>query len=236
MAERVGSVGSGSHFSARTFVFLRQLARNNDREWFQAHREAYDDEVREPALRFIQDFAPHLRGISPHFRADPRGSGGSLFRIHRDTRFSKDKSPFKTHVGIQFRHDRGRDAHTPGFYLHLEPGGCFAAAGIWHPDGTTLRKIREGLVENGQAWKNAVGGKAFRQWMTLEGERLSRPPRGFDPDHPLAEELKWKDFIAVANLTDDRVTEAGFLREFTRLCAVGAPLVGFLCGALDLPF
>ena len=172
------------HFTRRTFSFLKDLAANNDREWFKANKARYEKDVRDPALRFVVDFGPHLKKISPHFKADPRANGGSLFRIYRDTRFAKDKSPFKTHTGIQFRHDRGKDAHAPGFYLHIEPGGCFLGMGIWHPDGKTLRGIREGLVEDPKGWKKAVGGKRFRETFRLAGDSLVRPPKGFDPEHP----------------------------------------------------
>jgi len=227
---------SGQYFSRRAFRFLKDLAAHNDREWFQANKGSYQDDVKEPALRFIVDFAEHLKKISPHFRADPRGNGGSLFRIFRDTRFSKDKSPYKTHTGIQFRHEAGKDAHTPGYYLHLEPGACFVGLGIWHPDGATLRKIREGLLADGPGWKKAVGGKAFRDRLTLTGDSLKRAPSGFDPDHPLVEDLKRKDFIAVAPLTDRAVLEAEFMMEFIKLCKAGTPFMSYLCKALEVQF
>ena len=224
------------HFSGKTFAFLRDLAENNDRAWFQANKSRYDDVVKEPAIRFILEFAPALKSISPHFRADPRTNGGSLFRIHRDIRFSKDKSPYKTHTGIQFRHDLGKDAHAPGFYLHLEPGACFVGLGIWRPDGATLRMIREGLVEDPAGWRKAVGGKAFRNRFQLSGDSLIRAPKGFDPLHPLAEDLKRKDFIAVSPLTEDTVTAKEFLKTFTSICAAGKPFVAYLCKALEVPF
>ena len=117
-----GKVGkkSGVYFTKKTFAFLKDLAKNNNREWFLGNKSAYEEEVKEPSLRFIVDFADHLEGISPHFRADPRGNGGSLFRIYRDTRFSRDKSPYKSYTGIQFRHAAGKDAHAPGYNLHLD--------------------------------------------------------------------------------------------------------------------
>jgi uncharacterized protein (TIGR02453 family) len=224
------------HFTPDTFAFLRTLAKNNDRDWFKANKGRFEDEVKEPAIRFILDFAPHLKGISPHFRADPRANGGSLFRIYRDTRFTKDKRPFKTHTGIQFRHDQGKDAHAPGFYLHLEPKGCFVAVGIWRPDSETLRRIREGLVNHVQGWRKAVEARAFRDRFQLSGDVLSRPPRGFDPLHPLVEDLKRKDFIAVAPLSESAVVDPAFLHEFVGICRAGRPLVSFLCKALEVPF
>ena len=115
------------------FGFLRELAENNDREWFQANRDRYREQVQEPLVAFIAAFSEPLSELAPRFVADPRPSGGSMFRIHRDVRFSKDKRPYKTHASAQFRHRRGRDVHAPGFYLHLEPGNVFAGAGMWRP-------------------------------------------------------------------------------------------------------
>lgn len=225
-----------AHFSPALFKFLRDLRANNDRDWFQANKERYEDKLRHPAQQFISDFGPRLAKISPHFNADPRPVGGSLFRIYRDVRFSKDKSPYKTHTGIQFRHKAGKDAHAPGFYLHLEPGQVFMGAGIWHPDGPSLKKIRDHLVADPAAWKRAVNGKRFRELFELSGDSLKRPPRGYDPDHPLIEDLKRKDFIAVTRLKQGDVTRTDFIDHFTRLCRAGKPLMRYLCDAVGVPF
>ncbi|MFC1661435.1 DUF2461 domain-containing protein [Gemmatimonadota bacterium] len=223
------------YFSKATFRFLKDLASNNDRDWFKANKARYEKVVKDPATRFIVDFAPVLKRISPHFRADPRPVGGSLFRIYRDTRFSRDKSPFKTHTGIQFRHDSGKDAHAPGFYLHMEPGSVFVGVGTWRPDSGSLRKIREGLVEDSTGWRRAVG-KCFSSRFELSGDSLVRPPKGFDPEHPLVEDLKRKDFIGVARLTQGQVIQPDFLNEFGDICRSGVPLVKFLCRALEVSF
>jgi len=225
-----------AHFTKETFSFLRELRDNNDRAWFNENRVRYLDHVRDPAIRFVSDFAPHLEKISTRFRADPRPVGGSIFRIHRDTRFAKDKSPYKTHLGIQFRHESAKSAHTPGFYLHIEPGTVFLGVGIWHPDGPALRKIRAHLIDDPAAWKRATNGKRFREAMALSGDSLSRPPRGVDPDHPLIEDLKRKDFIAVATLAQKDVLGTGFPREVAGLCRAGSPFVKYLCEALAIPF
>lgn len=225
-----------AHFSAGTFSFLRELKANNDRDWFQANKERFREHLQEPAIRFVSDFAPHLAKISDRFRADPRPVGGSIFRIYRDTRFSKDKSPYKTHLGIQFRHEAAKSAHTPGFYLHIEPGNVFVGLGIWRPDSTAARKIRAHMVEKPDAWRKAVGSKRFREVFELGGDSLKRAPRGIDPEHPLIEDLKRKDFIAATNLTQKAVLEPGFLREFAGLCRTGSPLVAYICHALALPF
>lgn len=219
-------------FTRATFRFLSDLAANNEREWFAANKVRYEQDVKEPALRFIQAFAPELDRISPHFMATPR----SLFRIHRDTRFSKDKSPYKTHTGIQFRHDRTRDVHAPGYYLHIQPGQVFAALGIWHPDASSLRAIRERIVEEPAEWKRASRAKKLRETFELEGERLKRVPRGFDPEHPLADDLRWKDFIAVRSLPDGFLTQPDLPRRLARLYRTGTPYMRFLCAAAEVPF
>ena len=177
-----------------------------------------------------------LAAMSPYFLAEPKKVGGSLFRIYRDTRFSNDKRPFKTNVGIQFRHRSGADAHAPAFYLHLEPGECFLGAGCWHPDGPATARIREAIGTNSRAWKRAVHTPAFRAHFDLWGESLKRPPRPFAANHPLIIDLKRKDFIALADLTDDQTTVPGFFAAYVRACQKAAPLVEFLCRALDLPF
>jgi uncharacterized protein (TIGR02453 family) len=229
-------MSSQGHFSERTFGFLGKLAKNNNREWFSANKARFEEDVREPAIRFILDFAPLLKAISPHFKADPRGNGGSLFRIYRDTRFSKDKSPFKTHTGIQFRHDLGKDAHAPGYYLHIEPGGCFIGVGTWRPDGKALLKIREGLGENPSLWEAAVSHPPFGERFELSGESLARPPRGFDPNHPFIEDLKRKDFIAISSLADSEVTDPAFVESFGSACRAATPFMAFLCRTLEVPF
>ena len=227
---------SSTHFSPALFKFLRQLKANNDRDWFQANKERYEDELRHPAQQFISDFGPRLAKISSHFDADPRPVGGSLFRIYRDVRFSKDKSPYKTHTGIQFRHKAGKDAHAPGFYLHLEPGRVFVGAGMWRPDGAAVKGVRDHIVAAATAWKRIVHGKRFGDRFELEGDRLKRPPRGYDPEYTLIEDLKRKDFIAVARLKQSDVTAAGFIDHFNSVCRSAAPFVRFLCDGVGVPF
>lgn len=224
------------HFRPALFRFLADLAANNDREWFRENKHRYESDLRAPALRFVVDFAPRLQKISPRFRADPRPTGGALFRIYRDIRFSRDKSPYKTHCGLYFPHEQGRSVHLPGFYLHLEPRKSFVGMGSWHPDSATLKKIRARVADDPDAWRRAVSGKAFRENFRIMGESLKRPPRGFDPDHPLIDVIQRKDFTCGASLTQKQVTAPGFVDEFARLCRAGAPLVEFLCGALGVPY
>src|SRR5271157_5622746 len=223
-------MAGSAFFSSEAFTFLRQLKRNNDREWFAKNKARYQSSIVEPALSFIREFAPQLERISPFFVADARPTRGSLFRIYRDTRFSNDKRPFKTHVGIHFSHSSGKDAHAPVFYLHLEPDNCFAAAGIWHPDNRALTKVRTAIVREAAQWAKV------RKKLTLEGDRLSRPPRGFDPTHPFIDDLKMKDFVASVSLSEDQICSDKLMRDFVSACRKMSPLVEFTTKALGLKF
>ena len=225
-----------SYLTPELFTFFRDLQANNNREWFQANKARYEAQVREPLFNFISDFGQRLPEISPHYLADARKSGGSLFRIHRDIRFSKDKSPYKTAAGIQFRHEYGKDVHAPGFYLHLEPGGVFAGAGIWHPDSKTLGKIREAIVDDPDRWRAIVSAEAFSALYKLEGDSLKRAPKGYDPDHPLIEDLRRKDFIAGRPFSEAEACAPDFIDHFTESCCKAAPFVAFLTIAIGLPW
>jgi uncharacterized protein (TIGR02453 family) len=223
------------YITPKLFKFFSELKKNNTREWFEANKDRYESDVRSPLLAFIDDFAEPLYRISPHFRADPRKSGGSLFRIHRDIRFSKDKTPYKTQAGVHFRHERAKDAHAPGFYLHLDPKEVFMGAGIWHPDKDALLQIRAGLMNKPAAWKKATGA-AFRRQFSLDGESYKRAPGGIGADHPLFEDLMRKDFIAVTDRTKADVLAADFPKKFAATCKAAGPLVKFLAESLGLEF
>jgi uncharacterized protein (TIGR02453 family) len=225
-----------SIFSSGLTKFLRDLRANNSREWFEDNRSRYESVLLEPAMEFIEAFAPYLRRISPNFVASTRRSGGSLFRIHRDVRFSKDKSPYKTHLGIQFRHKEAKDVHAPGFYLHIEPRESFVGAGIWHPDTTTLTKIRDAIVDRPGEWKRAAHAKKFADAYRLGGDSLKRPPTGYDRDHPLVEDLKRKDFIGVATIPDRAITSDDLLGTFAGMCRAAGGFMRFLCNAVGVPF
>jgi uncharacterized protein (TIGR02453 family) len=217
-------------FQPDLFQFLRQLKRHNNREWFAKNKEQYQSVVVEPAMQFISGFAPYLEKLSPHFVADARPTRGSLFRIYRDIRFSSDKIPYKTHIGIRFSHEAGKDAHAPVFYLHLEPDGSFAAAGVWHPDNRALTRIRTAIVDQPGEWKRAT------RKLELEGESLTRPPRGFCSEHPLIEDLKRKDFVSSMALTEEQICGTNLMRDFTAASRKMTPLVEFTTKALGLKF
>jgi len=223
-------------FTPDLFRFLGDLADNNEREWFKANKQRYDDAVKEPALEFIEAFGPRLEQISPHFEANARAVGGSLFRIHRDTRFSKDKTPYKLNTGVHFRHERAKDAHAPGFYLHLQPRSCFLGVGLWMPEPKVAHQIRAHIGEHRDEWTAITRKKAFTTRFELSGESLVRPPKGFDKDDPLLEDLKRKSFIALAPLKQGDITKKNFIDTFEADCRAGAAFVRFLCAAVDINF
>jgi uncharacterized protein (TIGR02453 family) len=223
-------------FSARTFEFLRELKDNNNRPWFEANKPRYEEDVKGAALAFIEAFAPHLRRVSTHFVADPSPVGGSLFRIYRDTRFSRDKTPYKTAVGIRFSHEMAKDVHAPGYYLHISDDEIWAGCGIWRPDSDSLRAIREAIVADPGLWKRTRGSKTFTRTWELGGDSLKRPPKGFDPDHPLVDDLRRKDFIGHAKLPKKTVIGSDLPERFAALCADAGPLNRFLCKALGLEY
>ena len=227
---------AASYFNEKTYKFLRALARNNSREWFHAHKLDYQTQLREPFLRLIGDLQPDVLSVSEHYRADPRGVGGSLFRIHRDTRFSHDKTPYKTWSGARFFHARHKEIEAPSFYLHLQPGHSFIGAGLWHPQPETLRKVRQFILDNPGAWKAAVHSPAFERRFSMDGESLVRPPRGFPADHELIEDIRRKDFVATMPLEDATMLGPGLRKAVASQLAALAPLVDYLCAALDLEF
>jgi uncharacterized protein (TIGR02453 family) len=216
------------------FDFLRELKLNNNRQWFEGNKTRYEQVVKQPLLEFITDFGTFLPEISPHYLAIPKATGGSMFRIYRDVRFSKDKSPYKTAAALQFRHEQGKDVHAPGFYLHLEPGSVFAGCGIWQPDTQTANKIRSAIANRPDNWLAAIQDAAFQKTFTLEGESLKQPPRGFDADHPLVEDLKRKDFIGSVELSEQVVCQDDFLTQYVEMCKAASPLMRFLTEALGL--
>ena len=221
-----------ARFGPGLFPFLEELAANNNKAWFQANKHRYDSEVKEPMLQFIGDFGARLRTISRNFDADPRPVGGSMFRIYRDTRFSQDKTPYKTAAAAHFQHKAaGKDVHAPGFYLHLEPGNCMGGGGLWHPDGAALGKVRDRIVSRTKEWKAVADGG-----ISIMGNALKRPPSGYDPEHRFVEDLKRKDFYTMSKFSDRDVCAPGFPERYLDACRSAAPLVRFLTKALGLPW
>jgi uncharacterized protein (TIGR02453 family) len=223
-------------FAPTLFEFLEELADHNNRPWFQENKLRYENEVFQPCMAFIRAFRPRLKKISPYFVASDQRVGGSLMRVYRDTRFVRGGEPYKTNVGIQFRHEFGRDVHAPGFYVHIAPGECFLAFGVWRPDSDSLREIRQAIVDWPDRWRRAANGKKFRDSFSLDGNRLKTPPRGFPADHPLVEDLKWTDYIGLAELSERDVLAKRFLDNVASAFTASRPFMRFLCDALRVPF
>jgi uncharacterized protein (TIGR02453 family) len=222
-------------FSRATFRFLDELAANNNRAWFEANKARYEAEVRGPALDFIDSMAPALASFAPEFRADARKMGGSLMRVFRDTRFSNDKTPYKTNIGIQFRHTLGKDVHAPGFYVHIATDECFVGAGCWHPASDALARIRTHIAQEPTQWFAARDALQKSDW-NLVGDSLTRPPRGFATDHPAITDLKRKDFMGLIAVPRKDLLAANFVDTAAQKFTTSVPLVRYLCTALDVMY
>jgi uncharacterized protein (TIGR02453 family) len=230
-------MGRGSNpFSRGLLRFLRELESHNNRAWFTRNREHYEAEVREPALAFVRAMASRVEKLSPHLVASDRKNGGSLMRIHRDVRFSRDKKPYKTNLGIQFRHESGKDVHAPGLYFHIDPRSVFLGVGMWRPDADALAAVRKGIDEDPKGWKRASRGKRFRDYWGLSGESLKRAPLGYPVDHPWIEDLKRKDHIAICPLTTRDVTRPDLVEFVATRFRRGKPYLAWLAEAVGLPF
>ncbi len=223
-------------FGPATVGFLKELGANNNREWFQANKHRYEAEVLTPALDFIGAMGAELEGFAPHFTALPKRLGGSLMRVYRDVRFSRNKVPYKTNIGIQFRHEQGKDVHAPGYYLHIESTRCFFAAGMWRPAPEALLAIRNRIAEKPAAWRRMLEDREFNDAFRLGGEALKRPPRGFDADLPYIEDIKRKSFIGGCDFPVANAANPGFVGEAAATLAKAGPLMAFLCAAVNVPF
>ena len=221
------------YFGPAFFAFLKNLAKHNDRDWFARNKARYVRDVQEPSLRFIGDAGPRLQKFSAHLVADPKPFGGSLSRIYRDIRFSKDKRPYRTEVGIHFWHRLTTEVEhaTPGFYLHMSPDESYAASGIWRPEPKKLEKIRRAIVDRPEDWRRVLRGKP-----NFEGEVYKRPPKGYDPAHPLVQDLMRKDFVATVPFKEKDVVGSDFLDEFLEACGSLNSLNRFLAVAVGLPW
>lgn len=224
-------------FDKSFLKFFKTLAKNNNRHWFNEHKAEYRQVVVEPLVEFITEIAPRLNRVSKHFIADPKPSGGSMFRIYRDVRFSKDKSPYKLHAACQFRHKVGKDAHAPGFYVHISPDEVIFGGGIWMPPNPVLNKIRDTLVENPQEWQRIKTNKSIMKLCGgIGGDGLKRPPRGFDANHRHIEDLKRKSFFAMRHEKPELIYSKNFIDEVEATFKASKPLMKYICFAMDIPF
>ncbi len=229
-----------SFFTAASLRFLRGLARNNRRDWFEAHRRDYETAILFPMRDFVEEMDVRLAALAPEMVGEPKRS---MFRIYRDVRFSKDKSPYKTHAACWFfhrdaSHRVGQESHGggAGFYFHLQPGGCLDAGGIWMPPREALGKIRDAVAAKPAAFTRIVTAPAVvRRFGALDEEAvLTRVPRGYAPDHPAGKWLRYQSFTLGRLLTDAQVTNARLPALVAEDFAGMLPLVRWLNAALGL--
>lgn len=218
------------------FVFFKELKKNNNRDWFAANKSRYHESVVKPMGEFITSMAPQLKSISPFYTADPRAHGGSMFRIYRDTRFSKDKTPYKTHAACHFRHEKGRDAHAPGFYVHIETDRISIGGGIWRPPTRALGLIREFIADNPSAWERLTQSTEVIDTGGVQGDSLVRPPRGYPADARHIDDLKRKSFYLMTPVDVKLALSPALVTESARIFGVAGVLNHFISDALELPF
>ena len=225
-----------SGFPRDTFAYLEELAGNNNRDWFNKYKDRYERSFLMPALQFVQAMQKPLAKAAPLLRAEPKKMGGSLMRIYRDTRFSKEKTPYKTNIGIQFRHQIGKDVHSPGVYMHIAADECFLGAGIWRAPSDVLRILRTNISESPQAWTKAKNARAFRATYEIYDDRLKTAPRGFDKDDPLLSDIRLRSFIGISQLTRSQIHSRDLVKEVTQRIKNARPLMEFLCESLGQPY
>ncbi|HXB97142.1 MAG TPA: TIGR02453 family protein [bacterium] len=209
----------------RFFQFLVELRFNNERPWFQARKERYQAEVQAPFLKLVETLTPKLQAVNPAY-TEPKA-----FRIYRDTRFSHDKSPYKSHVAAQWRHRAALgDVHAPGFYLHLEPGECYAGGGLWSPDADALAAVRKRIARRDPQWL-AIQKQGMPLW---DQDSLKRPPKGWRDDHPMIQDLKRRHFITWVDLRDQAVCGPQAVKKIIQAFERSNPLIVFLNQCLHL--
>jgi len=219
------------------FSFLADLARNNNRDWFQRNKARYEADALAPMLALIEAMQPLMKTVSAQIDVIASKSGGSLGRIYRDVRFSKDKSPYQTYLAAQFRHVKGRSMNAPGFYVHLHPKESFLGVGIWQPEGEDIARIRAAIASDSKAWQRARDDRGFRSvFSALAGASLKRPPSGYPADHPCIEDLKRKDFVAFRKITIAEAAKSTFPRLLADCYRASSPLMRFVCDALRLAY
>jgi uncharacterized protein (TIGR02453 family) len=215
-----------TRFSPKALTFLRALKRNNDREWFKARKDEYERVVRAPMIEMIERLAVDFRAFAPDLLASPKAS---LYRIYRDTRFSDDKTPLKTHISAIFPH-RGLPKHQgAGLYVEVTPKWVWVGGGMYAPDTSQLHAEREHIATNVRRLRAIVESPSFRRMVgRLEGEKLLRAPRGFDANHEAVEYLKFRQFLAGREFPASFATSPRFYSGTLNVFRQIAPLIKFL--------
>jgi len=218
------------------FDFLTDLQINNQRPWFAENKLRYQEQVLHPAVQFCERIQGPLKKVAPKIVVSPKPHRGSVMRIYRDTRFSKDKHPFKTNVGISLRHKDANEIHAPGIYLHLEPRNCFLGCGCWKPDRIALTQIRQAILDQPTAWRRTVKQIQNHGVFEIAGDSLKRGPRDIPLDHPHIDDLKRTDFILLSTYSEEETIHSGFIERVVDEIRTAKPWMRFLCKAMDLPY
>jgi uncharacterized protein (TIGR02453 family) len=222
---------------AAALAFLRDLARHNDKEWFTANKARCEADLVEPVRGLVRDLLARLAKPFPKITGSDAKVGGSLTRLHRDTRFGADKRPFHSHQGLHFWHAKGKKMEVPGFFLRLDPDEVLVATGMHGPEPADLLAIRKAIDGDPTRWEQAARSPAFRKaWGGLEGETLKRVPAPWSADHRHADDLRRKDFTAFGRWQAKDATKAGFATRVVAQWQTSEPLMAFLCQALRLPW
>lgn len=218
-------------FPKESVGFLKKLKRNNNRDWFNVHKDEYEQFIKFPMQSFIASMQPLFADFAPEFDVHPKRS---MFRIYRDTRFSKDKTPYKTHMAAHFvLRGKPKGFEGSGYYLHIAPGEVFIGGGIYLPDNDQLKKIRKSLVEHSKGFLTIVNKPSFKKMFpAISGQKLSRPPKGFDPNHPMIEWLKMKQFFTGIEMKEEMCYKKDFAVKIAHYCKELAPLVNFMNRAM----
>lgn len=220
-----------SGFPPEALRFFRRLKKNNNREWFLVHKGEFEDFVKTPMQALVSALQPGFQSFAPEFDLNP---AKAIFRIHRDVRFSKDKSPYKTNIAAHFViPGNKKGVEGSGYYLQIAPGDVFLGGGIYIPDSDQLKNIRRALSTRRKEFLRIINNTAFRnQFGTLEGNRLQRIPTGYRADDPLAEFLKLKQFFVGVQFKDDECEDERFINRCLKVCKIAAPFVDFLNDAV----
>ncbi len=218
-------------FPPEGLKFLKQLRKNNTREWFQAHRTVYEESVRFPMQCLIAALRERMAQNAPEIEFHPRRS---IFRINRDVRFSNDKAPYKTNVAASFRWRGDRSpTENPGLYVGVEPGEIFVGGGLYMPTGDQLKAIRKAITDHPGEFLRVVEDRRFRKGLGgIQGEQLSRAPLGYSPDHPMIGYLKFKQFFAGRDLDEKACLRPKFLNDIVTVFSDTMPLVRWLASAV----
>lgn len=218
-------------FPVEGLKFLRQLKKNNNRKWFKQHKSEYINLVKFPMQTFISSLKPYMEKLAPEIEVNPQRN---IFRIYRDTRFSRDKTPYKTSVAAVF-HLKGRWQNSAGFYVHIEPDNIYVGGGIYMPDNKQLKKIRQAIADRSNEFLSIVCNEEFvRLFKKLEGEKLSRVPQGFSKEHLMAEWLKYKSYYAGVEWKEEVCLKKSFLQKVSTIYEKILPLVRFLNNSLGV--